>query len=156
MKSISQELNTKFPNKHVEAFINLLYTSSMIDNQINAMLKPFDISHPQYNVLRILRGAKEKLTAQTIKDRMVDKSPNLTRLVDKLLKKNLVSRTRCDEDRRVVWIEISKEGLVFLQRIDQHLEDEMKYSVTVLEEEEAAQLSVLIDKMRNKLLERES
>ena len=82
-----------------------------MDNIGNELLKEFNISHQQYNILRILRGAGKELTVNSVKERMIQKSPNSTRLMDKLCQKNLIERTRCENDRRIVYIKISREGL---------------------------------------------
>mgnify|MGYP001002739320 CR=1 FL=1 len=89
MGDFSKEINSTFPNERVKALLNIKYTANHLDTIGNNFLKPFNISEQQYNILRILRGAKEAITVNAVKDRMVQKSPNSTRLMDKLCNKNL-------------------------------------------------------------------
>lgn len=147
MAKIDDEIKSKFPNNRTKAVINVLYTSAWLSNKQNTFLKPYDISPQQYNILRILRGAKgELLTVHSIKERMLDKAPNVTRLVDKLLDKELTSRIRCEHDRRVVWIGITQKGLALLTSLDPLIKDfDSKGKLT---EDEAQVLSDLLDKLR--------
>ena len=94
--------------------------------------------------------AKGAITVNTVKQRMVEKSPNTTRLMDKLIDKGLIERERCSDDRRVVYIRISEEGLKLLSKIDKALK-ESGQEVLIMEnltEDEAIQLSNLLDKLR--------
>ncbi|MGY0392574.1 MarR family winged helix-turn-helix transcriptional regulator [Bizionia sp. KMM 8389] len=145
MGNISDDVNSSFENNKVKALINILYTSGWITNKQNVFFKPFGISPQQYNILRILKGAKKPLKAQTVKERMVERSPNTTRLMDKLTAKKLIERLPCETDRRVVFIKITKEGISLLNRIA----DELKFDfLENLTETEAGQLSDLLDKLR--------
>ena len=147
MKSISEELNTRFTNERHKAVVNVRHTSQFIGAYHEKQLKEFDISLPQFNILRILRGAKEQLSIKVIKERMLEKSPNTTRLIDKLITKKLVKRMRCKEDRRIVHVIITDHGLEMLENIDEVFND--IYLKMNLSEEEANQLNLLLDKMRN-------
>jgi DNA-binding MarR family transcriptional regulator len=118
MASIDKETNSKFPNDKIRFITNLMFTAGWIQNEFTKHLKPFDISPQQYNILRILRGAKDWLTMFDVKDRMIEKSPNATRLADKLLLKKLVERQRSDNDRRVVYLKVTKKGLKLIEEID--------------------------------------
>ena len=111
----------------------------------NDILKPFKISVQQYNILRILRGAKEAITVNAVKDRMIEKSPNITRLMDKLCDKDLIERTRCETDRRVVYIKITVKGLVLLEKAS--LEN-ANYGMNNISIDEAKILNNLLDKIR--------
>lgn len=84
MGNIADDVNSRFENNKVKALINILFTAGWITNKQNAFFKPFGISPQQYNILRILKGAGEPLKAQTVKDRMIERAPNATRLMDKL------------------------------------------------------------------------
>ena len=106
----------------------------------------YGLTMPQFNILRILRGAKTPLNVNTIKERMIEKSPNTTRLMDKLIDKTLIERVRCEEDRRVVYVEINKRGLELLDKIDLHFEQQMNFAHH-LSEEESDQLNDLLDKL---------
>lgn len=145
MGDIAKDINSKFPNEKIKALINIKYTAHWLDNIGNEFLKPFNISIQQYNILRILRGAEKPLTVKTVKDRMIQKSPNSTRLMDKLCEKKLIQRIRCENDRRVVHIEISKNGLNILLKIDIDDFDNIMESLT---DNEAKTLNKLLDKIR--------
>lgn len=145
MGDFAKEINSKFPNERVKAMLNIKYTANYFDQIGNAFLKPFNISEQQYNVLRILRGAGEKLKVNVVKERMVQKSPNSTRLMDKLCDKKLIERTRCEEDRRVVYVKITKKGLDLLSEINI---EEFDTQMNKISEEEAKTLNELLDKLR--------
>jgi len=145
MGDLAKDINSTFPSEHVKAIINIKYTANWIENKSNHVLKPFKISVQQYNILRILRGAKEKVTVQTVKDRMIEKSPNTTRLMDKLCAKNLMERVRCENDRRVVYVQIASLGLKMLEEINM---DGVGETMNRLTEEEAIHLNALLDKIR--------
>jgi DNA-binding MarR family transcriptional regulator len=108
----------------------------------------YGLSMAQFNILRILRGAKSAINVQTVKERMIEKSPNTTRLMDKLIEKELIERTRCTKDRRVVYVEISKHGLAILKAIDDN-SDILNMIQVGLSDEESTILSDLLDKVRN-------
>ncbi|XMO86069.1 MarR family transcriptional regulator [Algibacter sp. AS12] len=145
MGDLSKEINSKFANNKVKALLNIIYTANLISTRQNEFFKPFGISPQQYNILRILKGAKGPLKVQTIKERMLERSPNATRLMDKLCVKGYIERCASKEDRRVVKITITKAGLDFLETIPMHSHSELLKN---LSEEEAEQLSDLLDKMR--------
>ena len=96
--------------------LNILYTANWITSHQNDFFKPFGLSPQQYNILRILRGAKEPIKVQTIKERMVERAPNVTRLMDKLCDKNLIRTNSLYRDRRVVNINY-KRRIRFLTEI---------------------------------------
>jgi len=102
----------------------------------------------QFNVLRILRGANSALMMHTIKERMVEKSPNTTRLLDKLELKKFISRCHDAKDKRAVLVSITQQGLDILSNIDEDLKDE-DFLNTNLSDEEAELLSSLLDKIRS-------
>ncbi|APY12468.1 MarR family transcriptional regulator [Seonamhaeicola sp. S2-3] len=145
MGDISKDIQSKFVNNKVKALINIIYTANWINSHQNEFFKPFGISPQQFNILRILRGAGKPLKVQTIKERMIERAPNATRLMDKLCAKKLIDRLPCPEDRRVVHIEITKEGLQLLKDIDKDFKEDLLENLT---EEEAIQLSNLLDKIR--------
>ena len=145
MGDISKDINSKFANNKVKALINIIYTANWINSLQNEFFKPFGISPQQYNILRILRGAGEPLKVQIIKERMLERAPNATRLMDKLSAKNLISRLPCLEDRRVVHIEITKNGMDLLKIIDKDFKEDLLENLT---KEEAETLSDLLDKIR--------
>lgn len=145
MGDIAKDINSKFPNEHVKALINIKYTANWLDNIGNDLLKHAKISIQQYNILRILRGAGEAVTVNTVKDRMIQKSPNATRLMDKLCDKNLIDRTRCENDRRVVYVKITDKGLQLLNTISI---EEFDHHMSKITEDEAKMLNQILDKIR--------
>ncbi|OBX19685.1 MarR family transcriptional regulator [Bizionia sp. APA-3] len=145
MGNIADDVNSRFDNNKVKVLINILFTAGWITNKQNAFFKPFGISPQQYNILRILKGAGEPLKAQTVKDRMIERAPNATRLMDKLSAKQLIERVPCDHDRRVVYIHITKDGLALIKEISADLNMDFLEN---LSENEAGQLSDLLDKLR--------
>ena len=145
MGDLGKEIKSKFDNEWVKALINIKYTSVYLDSVANKIFRPYNISEQQYNILRILRGADEQITVNSVKERMIQKSPNSTRLMDKLCEKELISRVRCESDRRVVYVEITKEGLDLLDQIDLREINEFARSLT---EKEAKTLNRLLDKIR--------
>jgi len=147
MEDLETDNKSMFENERIKAFLNIKRTAGWLDHQVNEFLQPFNISEQQYNILRILKGAKEAVTVKTVKDRMIRKSPNATRLMDKLCDKNLIERTRCENDRRVVYIKISDSGLKLLEEINF---DKLDYQLKYLTEKEAKTLNQLLDKIIKK------
>ncbi|WP_242204540.1 MarR family winged helix-turn-helix transcriptional regulator [Aestuariivivens insulae] len=145
MGDISKDINSAFPNNKVKAMINIIYTANWINSLQNDFFKSFGISPQQFNILRILKGAGKPIKVQTIKERMIERSPNATRLMDKLCAKQLIGRLACPDDRRVVHIEITPQGLELLDSIAKDLKDDLLENLT---EEEASKLSDLLDKIR--------
>ena len=110
---------TKPMELHTKTVINLMYRGRVIEESINRVLKGYDLSNQQYNVLRILRGqGGNPANLSTVTERMVDRNSNTTRLIDKLLKKSLVKRQICASNRRKVELFITKRGLELLDVLD--------------------------------------
>ncbi len=145
MGDLSKDINTTFANHKVKALLNIIYTANWINSKQNAFFKPFGISPQQYNILRILRGAGKAIKVQTIKERMLERAPNATRLMDKLYDKQLINRLSCPDDRRAVHIEITDNGLKLLSAIDKSFKDDLLEKLT---EAEAEQLSNFLDRIR--------
>lgn len=145
MGDLSKDINSKFDNNRVKALLNIIYTANWITSYQNEFFKTYGISPQQYNILRILKGANEPLNVQTIKDRMLERAPNATRLMDKLCAKKYIERCHSEHDRRVVKIAITKEGKAFLDSIPNNFNAALFKN---LNEDEAEQLSNLLDKMR--------
>ena len=130
--------------------LNISYTSNVVKDSISNLLKPFDISIEQFNVLRILRGQKgNAANLQDIQERMVSKMSNTTRLVDKLILKNFVERFVCKKNRRKVEIFITTDGIKILNEIDPILEEAEAYLTSSLTQEELKTLNNLLTKLRN-------
>jgi DNA-binding MarR family transcriptional regulator len=147
--SLEQEIKQeKFGNEFEKMAINILFTASWIYNLNASRLKPLGISPEQFNVLRILRGSRPKpLMLVDITCRMIDKSSNATRLVEKLRQKGLVKREICEHNRRQVDISITDKGLGILKQIDTESESwiETLKSVT---KGEAQEINRILDKLR--------
>jgi len=146
MGDISKDIQSTFPSERVKALINIKYTANWLNSLENEFFKPFGISPQQFNILRILRGAGKAIKVQEIKGRMIERAPNATRLMDKLCAKNLIERIPCPEDRRVVHIAITDDGLSLLKEIDKL--GKKRKILDKLTEIEAEQLSNLLDKVR--------
>ena len=145
MGDLSKDLNSKFANNRLKAMINIMYTANWLRNHQNTFFKPYKISPQQFNILRILKGADSPIKVQVVKDRMIERAPNLTRLTDKLLDKGLIMRIPSPDDRRVVYLDITKQGMLLLDDISKTLKDDWLDNLT---EAEALQLTNLLDKIR--------
>ncbi|MBT8257629.1 MAG: MarR family transcriptional regulator [Bacteroidia bacterium] len=145
MGDLSEDIKSSFPNKRVKALLNILYTANWIRSHQNDLFKPYGISPQQYNILRILKGANEPVKVQWVKDRMIERAPNATRLMDKLCGKDLMKRIPCKDDRRVVFVEITPNGLALLKTIGKSMDLNV---LDNLSEAEAGKLSDLLDKIR--------
>ena len=131
--------------------LNFMITNNMLSENYLDFFKKYDLSGQQYNVLRILRGQKGKpANLATIQERMVHKNSNTTRLIDKLITKDLVERTICPENRRKVEIIITKNGLNLLNEIDPKLNQLEENIIQPLTIEEAETLNILLEKLRGK------
>ena len=106
-----------------DAFLDLMRTSDVLSRPVEQLLKSEDLSRTQYNVLRILRGSPDGLTCGEIGGRMISRDPDITRLLDRLEKRKLVSRCRESQDRRMVLTRIAPEGLELLARMDKPVQD---------------------------------
>lgn len=138
----------KFTNEFNKAAVNILFTSSWLYNLNAARLKPHDITPEQYNVLRILRGSYPKpMMLADITCRMIDKSSNATRLVEKLRQKNLLKREICADNRRQVDISITDKGLQVLKKVDAD-ESEWLSTLKTISKSEARELNRILDKLR--------
>ena len=122
---ISEDLKqSNFQSEAQKAIVNAIYTGNWIVQKQQELLKPFGLTVQQYNVLRILKGQQgNPMTVLAITERMLDKMSNASRLVDKLLEKNLVLRRECPQDRRAVDILILPAGLDLLKEVDQVQQD---------------------------------
>lgn len=130
--------------------LNIMYTQNVINEKFNEILKPHDISGEQYNVLRILRGQKgNPANMSMIQDRMIARTSNTTRLVDKLLLKEYVTRKVCPENRRKIEVLITQKGLDILSQLDPKLLEHNSSLAKKLNTEEQKQLNTLLEKYRN-------
>lgn len=139
----------EFKSEHQKMFINILYTANWLNNETLKALKPFGLSPQQYNVLRILKGQHpNSISVNSIIDRMLDKSSNASRLVDKLKQKELVEREVCSNDRRQVDIKITNKGLKLLTEIGDKLDNlnDIQKSISI---EDAKKINTALDKIRS-------
>ncbi len=138
----------KFTSEFEKAAVNILFTSSWLYNINSTRLKRFDVTPEQYNVLRILRGSHpETMMLADITCRMIDKSSNATRLVEKLRQKGLVTREICENNRRQVDIGITDKGLNTLKKIEA-ASDEWMTTLKNITRSEAQELNRILDKLR--------
>lgn len=137
-----------FKNARQKAMLNVLYTYGWLIERIKNFLSDEDITHQQFNILRILRGAApEPLSTLQIRERMLDKMSDTSRIVDRLITKDLVKKAPCGKDKRLVDVTITERGQKLLQKLDgegDHIADIMGS----LTEKEAEMLSQLLDKLR--------
>lgn len=132
--------------------LNVIYSQNAILDKLNEALKPFDISAEQFNVLRILRGQKGcPANMCVIQERMIAKTSNTTRLVDKLLIKELVTRNVCPENRRKIEVLITKKGLNLLTELDPKIIEHENYFCSNLTSNELEQLNFLLEKLINNI-----
>lgn len=129
--------------------LNISFTRNIVSDKFQELIKPYDLSGEQYNVLRILRGQKGKpANMSVIQERMIAKSSNTTRLIDKLLLKEMVTRKECPENRRKIEILITKKGLDILNLLDPLVIEHENYFAQNLNAEELNQLNTLLEKYR--------
>jgi DNA-binding MarR family transcriptional regulator len=149
MASLEKEIQqSSFANEHIKANLNVLFTANWLYNKISAILKPYNLTHEQFNVLRILRGSHPRSMCQKdILRRMISPSSNVTLIVKKLVDKEMITVLQSDADRREYVINIKKKGLDLLKELDRHLENQKEH-ISTLSDSEAKQLNKLLDKMR--------
>jgi len=149
MKDLNFKLHTnaQLPLER-QAAINVMLCHALVKDTLLSALKPYDLSIEQFNVLRILRGQKGKpLNLKDVQARMVSKMSNVTRLIDKLILKNLVRRKQCPENRRKIELYITQEGLSQLKVLDAKIDDAEKKVVSNLNKAELKQLNNLLTKI---------
>lgn len=148
MKIEDEIKQDKFRNHWQKATLNLLYTNNWIENEIKSILKPYGVTQQQFNVLRILKGQYPKpITTSVIRNRMLDKMSDASRIVDRLYKKGLLHRQTCSSDKRLVDVTLNSNGLELLAQIDEKAE-RLDLTKAHLSEDEVIQLNKLLDKMR--------
>jgi DNA-binding MarR family transcriptional regulator len=136
-----------FRSEYQKSALNLIYTFNWMNEKINRQFEPFDITQQQFNILRILRGAGQPLSTLQIRQRMLDKMSDTSRIVDRLIKKGMVKKTVCREDRRLVDVLLTDKGKKLLQTMD-GLNEEMDAIFKQLSNDEARKLNYLLDKIR--------
>lgn len=146
---IEEEINqSKFNSAQEKAIVNIIYTANAIEDAFKTVLKVHVISLPQYNVLRILKGRKDgHATCGDLKDVMLDKNPDITRLCDKLVDKKLILRNNNKSNRRQILLKISEKGLNVLDEISPMFQL-VNTNLKVLDESDLLHLSDILDKIR--------
>ena len=148
----AQHMVRRKPSSHPEeeAFLDLLRTTDLLSRGPAQVLKAEDLSATQYNVLRILRGAPEGLACGEIGNRMITRDPDITRLLDRLEKRGLISRARDTKDRRMVLTHITPDGLKLLARLDEPVQEMHRRQLGHLGRERLRQLANLLSACRNR------
>lgn len=147
--TLEKDLNqTKFRNEHQKATVNIIFTNNWIMERINKLFDQEGITSQQYNILRILRGAGTPLSTSQIRERMLDKMSDSSRIVDRLVLKGMVKKTECKSDKRLVDVIITARGLKLLEKIDAY-NKKVDAIMMNLSETEARKLNNLLDKIRD-------
>jgi len=147
--TIEEEVKGHFRNEYHKGYINLIFTARQLEYQFLQSLKNHEMSEPQYNVLRVLRGFRSEGPASIgfLKDRMLDQNSDVSRIVDKLLAKGYIDRKECPGDRRQKSIEITEKGLALLESM-LPCEKKVDQVLSNLTETEVDELNRLLDKIR--------
>ncbi len=146
--SLEKDINQgKFNNEHQKIMINIIYTASWMNEKLKAFFEKADITHQQFNILRILRGAGEPISTLQIRQRMLDKMSDTSRIVDRLVIKGLAKKNTCPTDKRLVDVSITAKGKKVLAKIDASQND-IDNICALLTDEEAKAMNTLLDKMR--------
>jgi DNA-binding MarR family transcriptional regulator len=139
---------TNFRNEYQKLGINLMYTASWLNERIGRFLMQEDITQQQYNILRILRGSEVPLSTLQIRERMLDKMSDTSRIVDRLIVKELVQKSACKADKRLVDITLTQKGLELVIRLDQ-FNDQIDSILQGVSKEDAATVNEILDKLRD-------
>ena len=144
-KDISQR---KFKTEYQKAMVNLIFTHNWMMERMKLFFEQADLTPQQFNIMRILRGAGQPLSTLQIRQRMLDKMSDTSRIVDRLIKKGLAKKVVCKSDRRLVDVSITEKGLKLLEKLDDTQSD-LDAIINNLNETDAKQLNKLLDKIRN-------
>ena len=145
-QSISQ---SKFDSEQEKLMINVIYSANLLNLITSRLFKPYELSPQQYNVLRILRGQKgESIALMDIEYRMLDKSSNVSRLVDKLISKDLINRSISSKDRRRIEIVITSRGVSVLKEIDVILSEMNSKIKAIISDDNAKKTNRILDQLR--------
>jgi DNA-binding MarR family transcriptional regulator len=138
---------TNFRNEFQKMGINIIYTANWLNEKMSQILSTEDITQQQYNILRILRGSECPLSTLKIRERMLDKMSDTSRIVDRLIVKGLVEKTACVKDKRLVDITVTKKGLQLLEKLDT-LNEQIDSILKGVSEKEAHTMNQILDKLR--------
>lgn len=149
MKIEDEIKQTKFKSAYHKLILNLIYTGHWIEDRNSQLLKEWGLTVQQFNILRILRGQMPNpATVKLLQERMLDRMSNASRIVDKLVAKELVHRCENETDRREVKITITSKGLDILTEIDKHIE-KSELGIERISETEAEKISDFLDNFRD-------
>ena len=137
-----------FRNEFQKMGINLMFTANWLNERIGRFLIQEDVTQQQYNILRILRGSNKPLSTLQIRERMLDKMSDTSRIVDRLIVKELVAKNTCPSDKRLVDITLTEKGLELVEKLDQ-FNDQLDAILQGVSEKEAATLNQILDKLRS-------
>lgn len=140
---------TRFRNDYQKALVNLIFTFNWANERVKATMDRENLTPQQFNILRILRGAGKPLSTLQIRQRMLDKMSDTSRIVDRLIIKQLVEKNVCPSDKRLVDVSITDKGRAILEKMDSY-DAEMDAVLGNLNNEEVKQLNILLDKIREK------
>ena len=149
---MEKAVKRRFGSREENAFVDLLRTCDLLSRGLAHLLKAEDLSPTQYNVLRILRGSPAGLPCGEIACRMITRDPDVTRLLDRLEKRGLISRSRDSKDRRAVVTRITQEGLKLLERLDGPIQEGHRKQLGHLGQERLAELADLLAVARAKIV----
>ncbi|TRZ81288.1 MAG: MarR family transcriptional regulator [Sediminibacterium sp.] len=138
---------TNFRNEFQKMGINIIYTANWLNEKMGQILSTEDITQQQFNILRILRGSECPLSTLKIRERMLDKMSDTSRIVDRLIVKGLVEKTSCIKDKRLVDITVTKKGLQLLEKLDA-LNEQIDSILKGVSEKEAHTINQILDKLR--------
>lgn len=145
---IEQDIQqSNFRNEFQKMGINLLFTASWLNEQIGKILSEEGVTQQQYNILRILRGSTTPLSTLKIRERMLDKMSDTSRIVDRLIAKELVEKNTCEKDKRLVDITLSPKGLNLVDQLDQ-FNERIDALLKGINESEAKTMNQILDKIR--------
>jgi DNA-binding MarR family transcriptional regulator len=145
---IEQDIQqASFRNEFQKMGINLLFTANWLNEQIGKILSEEGVTQQQYNILRILRGSATPLSTLKIRERMLDKMSDTSRIVDRLIAKELVVKNTCEKDKRLVDITLSPKGLDLVDQLDQYNE-RIDALLKGINESEAQMMNQILDKIR--------
>lgn len=147
--SLEKDINQpKFRSEYQKATVNLIFTYNWMNEQMKAFFENEGLTSQQFNILRILRGAGQPISTLQIRQRMLDKMSDTSRIVDRLILKGFVKKVICKTDKRLVDVSITDKGKKILSKLD-HKENDMDAIINSISEAEAKTLNKILDKMRN-------
>ncbi|HAN65801.1 MAG TPA: MarR family transcriptional regulator [Chitinophagaceae bacterium] len=146
---IEQDISqTRFRNEHHKAVVNFIYTYNWLNERLKVFFEAEGITGQQFNILRILRGAGKPISTLQIRQRMLDRMSDTSRIVDRMVIKGLVKKETCETDKRLVDVSITEKGRKLLEKFDLR-QDELDAVFSRLDADEVAKLNAMLDKIRS-------